>query len=74
MLIARIKPVMHVRYTRGHQLCYKDHIINLPQDITEVAERLPRLPQDLDIVIIRRREILAAVIRRHSPYSRYERT
>ncbi|KAI0276661.1 hypothetical protein BGY98DRAFT_1167367 [Russula aff. rugulosa BPL654] len=47
MLIARIKPIMH--------LCYKDHIVNLPQDIADVAERLPRLPQDLDVLIIRRR-------------------
>ena len=55
-MIARIKPIMHVRYTRGRQLCYKDHIVNLPQDITEVAERLPRLPQDLDVIIIRRQD------------------
>ena len=56
MLIACIKPNMQVHYTKGRQLCYKDHIINLPQDITEVAERLPRLPQDLDVVIIRRQD------------------
>jgi hypothetical protein len=56
MLIARIKSVMHVRYTSGRQLCYKDHIVNLPQDITEVAQRLPRLPQDLDMFIIRRHD------------------
>jgi hypothetical protein len=56
MLIARIKPVMHVRYTTGRQLSYKDHIINLPQDIADVAQRLPRIPQDLEIVIIRRQD------------------
>ena len=56
MLIARIKPVMHVRYTTGRQLCYKDHIVNLPQDISDVAQRLPRLPQDLDLLIIRRQD------------------
>jgi hypothetical protein len=56
MLIARIKPVMHVRFTTGCQLCYKDHIINLPQDITDVARRLARLPQDLDILLIRRQD------------------
>ena len=56
MLIARIKPIMHVRYTTGRQLCYKDHIVNLPQDISDVAQRLPRLPQDLDLLIIRRQD------------------
>ncbi|KAJ7223411.1 hypothetical protein GGX14DRAFT_387730 [Mycena pura] len=54
MLIARVKTVMQVRYTKGQQLCYKDHIVNLPQDITEIASKLPRLPEDVDIVIIRR--------------------
>jgi hypothetical protein len=54
MVIARVKPIMQVRYTKGRQLCYKDHIVNLPQDITEVARRLPRLPEELDMVIIRR--------------------
>ncbi|KAJ7860996.1 hypothetical protein B0H14DRAFT_2210845, partial [Mycena olivaceomarginata] len=54
MLIARVKPIMQVRWTRGHQLCYKDHIVNLPQDISSIAQALPRLPEDIDMVIIRR--------------------
>jgi hypothetical protein len=56
MLISLVKPVMQVRYTKGRQLCYKDHIVNFQQDITEVAARLPRLPEDLDIVLIRQNE------------------
>jgi hypothetical protein len=47
---------MHVRYTTGCQLCYKNHIVNLPQDITEIADRLPRLPQGLDLLIIREQD------------------
>ncbi|KAF7329237.1 hypothetical protein MKEN_00184400 [Mycena kentingensis (nom. inval.)] len=54
MLIARVKPVMQVRWTRGRQLCYKDHIINFQQDIADVAHRLPRLPEEIDMVIIRK--------------------
>jgi hypothetical protein len=53
-LIARVKAVMSIRWTRGRQLQYKDHIINFRQDIRELAQKLPRLPQDLDMVIIRR--------------------
>lgn len=45
---------MQVRYTKGRQLCYKDHIINFPQDITHLAHTLPRLPEDTGTVIIRR--------------------
>ena len=28
MLIARIKVCMQVRWTKGRQLCYQDHIVN----------------------------------------------
>lgn len=54
MLISRVTPIMQVRHTRGRQLCYKDHIVNLPQDIAPIAEKLPRLPEELNMVIIRK--------------------
>jgi hypothetical protein len=54
MLIARVKCCMQVRWTKGRQLCYQDHIINFRQDVTEVATKLPRLPEETDIVIIRK--------------------
>lgn len=57
MLIARTKTVMQVRWTKGRQLCYKDHIVNLPQNISEIATKLPRLPEDIDLVIIRRDDV-----------------
>ena len=43
MLIARVKVCMQVRWTKGRQLCYQDHIVELP-----------RLPEDTDIIIIRK--------------------
>lgn len=46
--------MMQVRYTKGRQLCYKEHIVNLYQDIANIASTLPRLPETIDIVIIRR--------------------
>lgn len=57
MLIARVKSYMQVRWTKGRQLCYKDHIVNFRQDITEIAMRLPRLPEETDIVIIRKEDV-----------------
>ena len=45
---------MQVRYTKGRQLCYKEHIVNLPQSINEITTKLPRLPEDMDLVIIQR--------------------
>ena len=57
MLIARVKSYMQVRWTKGRQLCYQDHIVNFRQDITDVANRLLRLPEETDIVIIRREDV-----------------
>jgi len=57
MLIARVKSYMQVRWTKGRQLCYNDHIINFHQDISEVATKLPRLPEETDIVIIRKEDV-----------------
>ena len=42
---------------QGRQLCYQDHIVNIRQDITEIATRLSRLPDDTDIVIIRKEDV-----------------
>ena len=57
MLIARVKACMQVRWTKGRQLCYQDHIVNFRQDITEIATKLPRLPEDTDVVIIRKEDV-----------------
>ncbi|TRM69041.1 hypothetical protein BD626DRAFT_390550 [Schizophyllum amplum] len=53
MLISAVKVHMQVRYTSGGQRQYRDHIVNFHQNITEVATTLPRLPEDIDMVIIR---------------------
>jgi hypothetical protein len=45
---------MQVRWTKGRQLCYQDHIINFRQDISEITAKLPRLPEETDVVIIRK--------------------
>ena len=36
------------------KLHYKGHVINLPQNVMSFAHRLPRLPSDLDIVVVRK--------------------
>ena len=52
MLISRAFPVIHV-YTkpRGGQRAYKGHIITLPQDVQQLADILPRVPQDLPVIV-----------------------
>ena len=36
------------------QYGYRGHVINLPQDLTTFATSLPRLPKELDILIVRK--------------------
>jgi hypothetical protein len=55
MLITRVKSYMQVRWTKGQQLCYQD--VNFCQDITEIATRLPHLPDRTDIVVIRKEDV-----------------
>lgn len=52
MLITRAFPVMHV-YTkpRGGQKAYKGHVITLPQDVQQLADVLPRCPQELPVIV-----------------------
>ena len=57
MLIARVKAYMQIRWTRGRQLSYHDHIVNFSQDIADIARCLPHLPDSVDIVIIRKDDI-----------------
>ena len=38
------------------QYGYSGHIINLPQDVSTFVNSLPRLPSDLDIIIVRKED------------------
>ena len=33
---------------------YTGHVVNLPQDVASFAQSLPRLPSDLDVIVVRR--------------------
>jgi hypothetical protein len=39
------------------QYAYSGHVINLPQDVASFANSLPRLPTDLDIIVVRKEGI-----------------
>ena len=54
MLISAVMPVMTLYRLRQGQYGYSGHVVNLPQDITSFASILPRHPQDLDVLIVRR--------------------
>ncbi len=53
MLISLVIPIMSVYHLPHGQYGYKGHVINLPQDITAFATSLPRIPKELDVLIVR---------------------
>ena len=54
MLISAVMPFMSIYRLPHGQYGYKGHVINLPQDITTFVSRLPRLPSQLDILLVRK--------------------
>ncbi len=54
MLISQVMPMMTLYRLPHGQYGYRGHIINLPQDISSFATSLPRLPLELDVVLVRR--------------------
>ena len=54
MLISAVMPMMSVyRLPLGQYAC-SGHVINLPQDVKSFATSLPRLPSELDIIVVRK--------------------
>ena len=54
MLISAVLPIMSIYRLPQGQYGYSGHVVNLPQDISSFATSLPRDPQDLDVIIVRR--------------------
>ena len=54
MLISAIMPIMSIYRLPLGQYGYTGHVINLPQDVISFAHSLPRLPSELDVLIVRK--------------------
>ena len=54
MLVSAVMPIMSIYRLPHGQYGYTGHVINLPQDVMSFAHRLPRLPSDLVIVVVRK--------------------
>ena len=54
MLISAVMPIMTLYRLPQGQYGYSGHVINLPQDVISFARSLPRLPSELDVIIVRR--------------------
>ena len=54
MLVSAVMPIMSIYRLPQGQYGYSGHIINLPQDVASFANSLPRLPSELDVIIVRK--------------------
>ena len=54
MLISAVLPIMTLYRLPHGQYGYSGHVINLPQDISSFASSLPRLPSELDVIVVRK--------------------
>ena len=53
ILIARIKVAIQVWLVKGAQWKYTGHVVNFMRDTGKIYRKLPTLPEDADIVLIR---------------------
>ena len=54
MLVSAIMPIMSIYRLPLGQYGYTGHVINLPQDVISFSHHLPRLPSELDILVVRK--------------------
>ena len=54
MLVSVVMPIMSIYRLPLGQYGYTGHIINLPQDVVTFAHSLPRLPSEVDVLIVRK--------------------
>ena len=54
MLVSAVMPIMSIYRLPLGQYGYTGHVINLPQDVVSFANSLPRVPSELDVLVIRK--------------------
>ena len=54
MLISAVLPIMSLYRLPHGQYAYSGHVINLPQDVASFVNSLPRLPGELDVIVVRK--------------------
>ena len=54
MLVSAVMPIMSIYRLPLGQYGYTGHVINLPQDVVSFANSLPRVPSELDVLVVRK--------------------
>jgi hypothetical protein len=58
LMIAPIHVSMHVAHIKGAQYRYKGHVMTFLRDVPDIVTRLPRLPANCNIVLIKPQQTL----------------
>jgi hypothetical protein len=53
MLISRVHVFIEIRQIRGQQYQYKGHVVNFLRDVGKIYSKLPLLPTDLEVIVVR---------------------
>ena len=53
MLVSAVIPIMSIYRLQLSPYGYTGHVINLPQDVVSFANSLPRVPSELDVLVVR---------------------
>ena len=56
MLISAVMPIMSIYRLPYGQYGYSGHVINLPQNVLSFATILPRLPKELDVLVVKKQQ------------------
>ena len=54
MLISAVMPIMSIYRLPHGQYGYSGHVVNLPQDVLSFATSLPRLPSEIDVLVVKK--------------------
>ena len=54
MLVSAVMPIMSIYRLPQGQYGHSGHVINLPQDVASFSNSLPRLPSQLDVIIVKK--------------------
>ena len=54
MLVSAVMPIMSIYRLPLGQYGYTGHVINLPQDVVSFANSFPRVPSELDVLVVQK--------------------
>ena len=55
MLISGVLPMISVYRLPLGQYGYRGHVINFPQNLAEIVSTLPRLPEEVDVIVMKKK-------------------